>query len=372
MNTSTKENEAELALIGCYTQSVPHEPDANGPGVIGVRVFEKSIELIKTNGPEVVGPNPSYMTRLNDDEIVVVNEVPEWDKGIITQLRHDGNGILSRISTAECGKAAAHVVEVDNGVVASCFGDGSLWSYTHDEEGHLRVADIIYPCKDYTRKDGPTGLHMALVLEMDQTGLSSSLMMICDPKADMLTLVRRSVEGIMESLDCFATPMDGYPRHAVCEKRKEGTDAVTYVALAKKREIMKVIVENGKMKEEWIRTLPVCENGKSGVLGGIRIVEKEEKRYVLVSERGNGADGIWRVSIDKDNIEEVKWITSHGEVPRDFDIGKKQLLVANQSSGDFGIIERERIVNGEWNNEKIYRCRLGGNNWAPVCILFMG
>lgn len=370
MNKSTKESEAEFALVSCYTQSVPHELEANGPGVIGIRVLERSIELINMNGPDVVGPNPSYMTWLSDEEVVVVNEVPEWDQGSITQLQHDGNGILSRISTAECGKAAAHVTTVDNGVVVSCFGDGSLWSYIRNEKGHLKVADMIYPCKGYTTKNGPTGLHMTLGLGNDQSEVGSSLMIVCDPKADMLTLVRRSVEGSMKFIECLATPIDGYPRHAVCEERKKSTDSiVVYVALAKKRGIMKVIIEDGKMKEEWIRILPICEKGKSGVLGAIRMLENEGNRYVFISERGSGADGIWRVCID--NIEEAKWITSHGEVPRDFDIGMKRLLVVNQSSGDFGIMEKDRMMNGEWSVEKIHNCKLEGNNWAPVCVLFM-
>lgn len=333
---------AETVLVGCYTQGLPHAPDAAGPGILTLSVTEQNVSEISRCGVDICGPNPSYLASNEGGDIFAVNEV---ENGSLTRMKLESDGSLRLVVRVTCGGFPCHVAIVSNGVVATCFGDGSLWSY-ESVEGKIKVVDVMFPSKFYEDKTNGTALHHVLPLGED-------LMMICDPVAEVVSLVSRDEKGMLGFVSSVHLP-GHYPRHAVQHHGQ------VYVCCAKSRCIIELLRDE---YDELYLFKRVSVGDGEGALGAIRVARDR----VIVSERGNGCDRIW--TVDMRDGACIGYTGSQGLVPRDVNVDCNLVVVANQGSGTISVGSIDELM-ATGKHLRVFD--VGGQHTSPASTLFVG
>lgn len=290
----------QTVLIGSYTEPVPHAPHAKGPGILTIRLSGTEIRSIHTTPPSISGANPSYLAQIGVSDIYAANEVCS---GTISHLNVGDSGLTLK-NRYECGKEPCHVAAVEGGLLAACFGDGSVWSYmTHN--GDLRFRDR-WVCKS------GRGVHQVL-------GIGKGRILACAPVEGAVYELHRSSDGGVREVRRVS--LDGYVRHGVVSRES------VFVGLAKERVIVELDIE----KLCVVSRVGLGEG--SGVLAALRMVDDD----LFVSERGEGNDRIWCKGRSTWSVD------SGGCIPRDFAIGNGILVAAHQD-GRVGVGRTHRLA----------------------------
>lgn len=332
------------ALVGTYTEAVPHAPHAAGPGILTLRVAEDGASLVAKTPPSITGPNPSYLavrrSASGTVDVFAANEVPSAAAGTVTRLHLHADGSLTRVAQAACGRAPAHVATLPcGGVVAGCFGDGSVATLSAPDASGLHLVDAVKPAHSYGAGwVGVSSVHMALPLRGPS---ADTLLFVCDPTADRVSLVACDAHKRLSMRAVLHLGDGSYPRHAVQAPDDAGA---VYVALAKARAVAVVRVKlddevHASLGEE--RRLRL--GGGDGALGAIRT---SGAGAVLVSERGAGCDRVWRVGVGGAGGGEAVAVGSGGAVPRDFCVAGGVVLAAHQDDGALCVGREDAVRQG--------------------------
>jgi 6-phosphogluconolactonase len=322
------------AIVGSYSDAVPHALDAHGAGLTVVDI-DLTTGTSRMRFQDGSIPNPAYLCIDQRRRIVyALSEVWHAPEGAITALQFDRDyeRVLTRSEIPTGGAGPAYVSIVDGFALVANYGSGSLASIRLSSDGHLDACVSVLP----VRGSGPDverqrSAHPHCVIPHPSNGR----IYVADLGADKLLELHldRSNGVLTIEREHTVAPGSG-PRHLAFDP--SGGLAFVVSELTSRLGVW-AVGTTGDMHE--LQDLPMLPEGNVTASTGADVAVSKDGKRTFASNRGHDSVTVYHAANDG-KLWKSQTVPT-GATPRSIALthGDAYLLVANQDGDSIRVYD---------------------------------